>query len=184
MSEISIGTDLTKNGGCPVCGNSDATIPIHLLYADMLVGEKMPKGMQPGISRAKLMKQIFPPRIPKKNLAASLNPDFIIALGLIVIVYLVITQLSGLRNYLLPMGIGIIIFLGIYLFIRRWFIDRHDHAIKEREEKLSKVREKAEVWMELIYCPKDNLVFLPDHSLKLELDLLKVYLNADLKDQG
>lgn len=180
MSEISIGTDLTKNGGCPVCGNSDATIPIHLLYADMLVGEKMPKGMQPGLSRAKLIKQIFPPRIPKKNLTASLNPDFLIALGLIVTAYLVITQLSGLMDYLLPMGIGVIIFIGIYLFTRRWFLDRHDHAIKEREEKLSRVRAKADIWMELIYCPKDNLIFLPDHSLKLELDQVKTYLNSDL----
>ena len=134
MSEFSIETDLTKNGGCPVCGNSDATIPIHLLYADMLVGEKMPKGMQPGISRAKLMKQIYPPRIPKKNLTASLNPDFIIALGLIVIAYMLITQLSGLKDYLLPMGIGIIIIIGIYLFTRRWFINRYHRAIKEREE--------------------------------------------------
>ncbi len=46
MSELSGQIDITNSGSCPVCGDSDTTIPIHLLYADLLVGEKMPKGTQ------------------------------------------------------------------------------------------------------------------------------------------
>jgi hypothetical protein len=169
---------------CPNCGDHDSTKIIYKLYSDLLEGRKIPEDIVPGMTRAKLVSLISPPQIPGKKLLASLHPDFVMALVSIVVMYLLAIRIGELAYNLLPLVVGAIIFIALYLFIRRWLINRYRSALNKREEQLSVIRAKADIWMKLIYCPKDNLVFLPDYSMKMELSCLKGFLNSGMGDQG
>jgi hypothetical protein len=184
MNDLLSQTDSAEQICCPVCGDNSDIYPVHQLYSNLLMGENIPGEIRPGLSRLRLSKLISPPRIPGKTLASSLNPDFLMVLGLIVVIYLIITGINDLRDYLIPMGIGLFIFLAIYLITRSWFINRYNGALNKRAEQLSRIREKADIWMKLIYCPKDDLVFLPDYSIKMELSQMMNYLNSEMGDQG
>lgn len=184
MSNLSQQSEPAKSVICPECGDSEGIYSIQSLYTDLLSGKKMPVELRSGISRTTFIKQISPPQIPKKDLITSFHPDFVVILGLIVAIYALFTLLVDLKPFLIPIVLVITLILAIYVFFRRRFINRHNIALQQRTELLDKVRKIVDIWMELKYCPLDNLVFLTDHSLKTELSKLTNFLNSGLDHQG
>jgi hypothetical protein len=184
MNDLLSQTDSAEQISCPVCGDNSDIYPVHQLYSNLLMGDKILGEIRPGMPRMRLIKLISPPPIPRKNLASSLNPDFLMALGLIVVIYVNITGIADLRDHLFQMGIGVVILLAVYLLTRSWFINRHRSALDKRAEQVAEIRAKADIWMMLNYCPKDDLVFSPDYSIKMELSQLTDFLNSGMGDQG
>jgi hypothetical protein len=167
-NEIGPGSDV-----CPICGESINTIQIVKMYSDRVNGS--PSQEVQGIDKKSLTIMISPPTITKKDNLSSLHPDVLALFLFIIFAYLFTIQLVEKGPYPSIYGLGIGVLLIAYWLFRQKLMAKYNQNKHDREKIISDLRVKADIWMELVYCKKDDLVFTPDHKIQLKLDQLKDY---------
>jgi hypothetical protein len=167
---------------CPICRESKDSIHIHKIYADLLSGAFVQDAH--GYSKNQLTRLVSPPALTNNTKRTSIHPDLLALILLIIFVYLFTIQLAEKGAYILGYGLGIGVVLIAYGFLRQRLLTKFDRNKHDREILISDVRAKADVWMELVYCKKDDLVFTPDQKVKLKLDQLSDFWLKKVGDQG
>ena len=167
---------------CPICGDAMEITHIYKIYSDLLIGSNA-KEVQ-GIPKKQLTIMLSPPRIIKNGGLSSINPDVFAFILLVIFVYLLTIQLVENGPYTQGYGLGNGILIIAYWLLRRKLMAKYDQNKHDREKLISELRVKADIWMEMVYCKKDNLVFTPDHKIQLKLEQLRDYWQRKERDQG
>jgi len=162
-----------RSGVCPICGESNKTTQIYKMYSDLLNGSH-PQEVQ-WIAKKQLTIMVSPPTIVKSAGLSSLHPDLLALILFIIFAYLFAIQLveKGPLTFMYGLGIGVLL-IGYWLF-RQKLMAKYNQNKHDREKTIKELRVKADIWMEMIYCIKDDLVFSPDHKVQLKLDQLREY---------
>ena len=159
------------SGVCPICGESNKTTQIYKMYSDLINGSH-PQEVQ-GIAKKQLTIMVSPPTIVKSDGLSSLHPDL---LALIFLLFLHICSpfnwLKKVHIHLFMVWVLEFLLIGYWLF-RQKLMAKYNQNKHDREKLISEFRVKADIWMEMVYCKKDDLVFTPDHKVQLKLDQLK-----------
>lgn len=167
---------------CPICRESKDSILIHKIYADLLSGVIVQDAH--GYSKNQLTRLVAPPALTKNNKRTSIHPDLLALVFFIIFAYLFTIQLVEKGAFTLGYGLGIGVLLIAYGFLRQRLLTKFDRNKRDREIVISDVRANADIWMEMVYCKKDDLVFTPDHKVQLKLDQLSDYWLKKVGDQG
>ena len=170
------------SGVCPICGESNNATQIYKMYSDLLNGS-LSQEVQ-GIAKKQLTIMVYPPMIGKSDGLSSLHPDILVLILFIILAYLFAIQLveKGPYTFIYGLGIGVLV-IGYWLF-RQNLMTKYTQNKHDREKLISEFRAKADIWMEMVYCKKDDLVFTPDHKVQLKLDQLREYWLKQTRDQG
>jgi hypothetical protein len=167
---------------CPICGESKDTAHLFKMYSELLNGS-YPKELQ-GVPKKQLTIMVSPPLIEKTDSLSSIHPDVMAFILLIVFVYLFAIQLAEKGTYTIVYGLGIGVLLIAYWFFRQKLMARYEKIRNDRQLSISNVRVQADIWMAMVYCKKDDLVFTPDHKVQLKLAQLREYWHYTVEDQG
>ena len=178
-SKISIDNDQRV---CPICGDSKDTIHLHKMYTDLLAGAY--ESDVQGINKSQLTRMISPPALLKNDRLSSIQPDVLALILFVIIGYLFVIRLAEKGPYTLVYGLGIGVLLLTYLILRQILMAKYVKNKHARDLLISEIRAKADIWMEMIYCKKDDLVFTPDHLIQLQLDQLKEFWLSESKIMG
>jgi uncharacterized membrane protein len=167
---------------CPICGESDNATQVFKMYADLLDGS--PSQEIQGIAKKQLTIFVSPPTIVKNGGISSLHPDLLTLILFIIFAYLFTIRLVEKGSYTFIFGLGIGVLLIAYGLFRQKLLAIYNQNKHDREKSISELRAKADIWMEMVYCIKDDLVFTPDHKIQLKLDQLRGYWLKQTRDQG
>jgi hypothetical protein len=167
---------------CPICGESKDTSHLYKMYSELLNGSSW-QDIQ-GITKKQLTILVSPPTIVKNGGLSSIHPDVLAFILLIIFIYLFAIQLAEKGQYTLVYGLGIGILFIAYWFFRQKLTARYIKVNSDRQLSISNVRVQADIWMAMVYCKKDDLVFTPDHKVQLKLGQLRDYWHKTVKDQG
>ncbi len=167
---------------CPICGESKDTTHLYKMYSELLNGS--PSQEIQGIAKKQLTIIVSPPTIAKNGGLSSLHPDLLALLLFIIFTYLFAIQLVEKGPYTFIYGLGVGVLLIAYWFFRQKLMARYEKIRFERQLSISNVRVQADIWMAMVYCKKDDLVFTPDHKVQLKLGQLREYWHKTEEDQG
>jgi hypothetical protein len=167
---------------CPICGESKDTTHLYKMYSELLNGSSSHEIQ--GIAKKQLTLMVSPPTIVKTDSLSSIHPDVLAFILLIVFVYLFAIQLVEKGPYTIIYGLGVGVLLLAYWFFRQKLMARYEKIRNDRQLSISNVRVQADIWMAMVYCKKDDLVFTPDHKVQLKLSQLREYWHKTIEDQG
>jgi hypothetical protein len=167
---------------CPICGESKDTTHLNKMYSELLNGS--PSQSIQGITKKQLTTMVSPPMIAKNGGLSSLHPDLLALLLLIIFAYLFSIQLVEKDPYTIIYGLGVGVLLPAYWFFRQKLMTRYQKMRNDRQLSISNVRVQADIWMAMVYCKKDDLVFTPDNKVQLKLSQLREYWHKTVEDQG
>jgi hypothetical protein len=167
---------------CPICGESKDTTHLFKMYSELLNGASLQEVK--GIAKKQLTVIVSPPTIAKSDGISSLHPDLLALLLFIIFIYLFAIQLVEKGPYTLIYGLGVGVLLIAHGLIRQKLLAKYNQNKHDREKLISEFRAKADIWMKMVYCIKDDLVFTPDHKIQLKLGQLREYWLDQSSDQG
>ncbi len=167
---------------CPICGESKDTTHLYKMYSELLNGS-YPQVLQ-GVSTKQLTIMVSPPLIEKTDSLSTIHPDVLAFILLIIFGYLFAIQLAEKGPYTIVYGSGVGVLLIAYWSFRQKLIARYKKVRNDRQLSISNVRVQADIWMAMVYCIKDDLVFTPDHKVQLKLGQLRDYWHKTVEDQG
>ncbi len=170
------------SGVCPICGESNKTTQIYKMYSNLINGSHPPEVQ--GIAKKQLTIMVSPPTIVKSDGLSSLHPDLLALILFIILAYLFAIQLVEKGPYTYIYGLIIGVLLIAFGLLRQKLMAKYNLNKHDREKLISEFRVKADIWMEMVYCKKDDLVFTPDHKVQLKLDQLREYWLKQTRDQG
>jgi len=171
-----------NNPACPICRKDDQTIPLHILYKELLEGKAY--NFSSGLTRVKLVSYISPPGLPGKNRLLSIHPDLLAGIGIFVVLYLLVSQMNGVVFSPSALLITAIAGILIYLGFRKRLLDRYQKTIAERVALVKIIRSQVDIWMDMIYCKTDYLVYSPDLRLQIKVEKLSDYWKSDQRLHG
>jgi hypothetical protein len=163
----------SESGVCPICGESNNATHLYKIYSDLLNGSYTQEVLS--LSTKQLTIMVSPPMIGKNEGLSSLHPDLLVIILFIIFVYLFAIQLAQKGLYTIIYGSGIGFLLFVYWIFRQKLVAKYTQNKFYREKLISELRAKVDIWMVMVYCKKDDLVFTPDHKVQLKLDQLREY---------
>jgi hypothetical protein len=182
MSHMPVSDMENESEVCPICGESKDTIHLSKMYSDLLNGSSSQEIQ--GIAKKQLAIIVSPPFIEKSDSLSSLHPDLLAFLLFIIFAYLFAIQLVEKDPYTIIYGLGVGVLLITYWFFRQKLIARYEKIRNDRQLSISNVRLQADIWMAMVYCKKDDLVFTPDHKVQQKLGQLREYWHKTIEDHG
>lgn len=169
MSKYEVFNTDTHHIRCPECGEEVHLFSISKLFIDLLDGKSVPEALGKGFNRAKIIRMISPPSIPRKDLISSIHPDFLLTLIVIIGLYSIVTQ----PKVIALIAIGLILITGIYVVMRKRILARFNGNNQQREAEARDISSAVDIWMELYFCPKNDFVFHPDRPFRYSLEKLQ-----------
>ena len=161
---------------CPLCKQEDQVEKVSTIYIEGLrYGGQLHKAGIPGeapltltclsLAEARqLSSHIAPPAAPTKVQVRPVHPDLVVA-GFTAILPIF---LLGIANSQPQELIPLLVFLGLvyilYFLTRGRTLARFAELQSQRVAETKRVERAIRNWMELYYCVRDQIVFLPKSS--------------------
>lgn len=174
---------------CPGCRKADQVQKASTIYLDSIGAGRLstarldppakPKDRLtdlPSKELRSLGRRLTPPSSQKKAFTRLVHPDRMILSFSLFIFIIMAAMLSSQPELLLPAGIILAAFYGLYWILRPKILQRFEREQNAEAQQGRQVEAAIKLWMNLYYCRRENAVFIPGEDELVPPDEMNVFL--------
>ena len=144
---------------CPVCQQTDQTIPVEDLYFALIENNKeaLSRYNIPSSQSKSIQRDIRPPLLDRLPIWQIIPPDVLIGIIIFVSVLLIISsdiQPGFDQKFLFP----VILLLG-YLIFRHYLVSKFTEQKNKRQDEINQSQKAVDRWSSYFICLQDMTVF-------------------------